>query len=309
MWARCTRSHPNRWRAKHDAGRAPSGGCARSPNPLEEVGPLPRERQWGTVREDYSHGRQRLGLLHPRPGALAGLPLGRGRPGRHLRRPASGSASRSRSGTARPDPQGAAVRADQQRGQPRRGRQGVLLLPRQHADPLVHEVPLQVPAGGVPVRRTCLPTNRAPHPPRAASTSCSTPASSTTTATSTCFVEYAKAAPEDILIRITVDQPRAGAGHAARAADAVVPQHVGVGRRRRAPAAAGARPPDRRIGVIARLAPRAGRRYRSDAEARRRLLFTENETNAAAAVRHAERDARTSRTPSTTTSSTGGATP
>ena len=33
------------------------------------------------------------------------------------------------------------------RGQPRRGRQGVLLLPRQHADALLHEVPLQVPAG------------------------------------------------------------------------------------------------------------------------------------------------------------------
>ena len=36
------------------------------------------------------------------------------------------------------------------------------------------------------------------------STSCSTPASSTTTATSTSFVEYAKAAPDDILIRISV---------------------------------------------------------------------------------------------------------
>ena len=36
------------------------------------------------------------------------------------------------------------------------------------------------------------------------STSCSTPGSSTTTATSTSFVEYAKASPEDILVRITV---------------------------------------------------------------------------------------------------------
>ena len=32
------------------------------------------------------------------------------------------------------------------RGQPRRGRQGVLLLPRRHADALLHEVALQVPA-------------------------------------------------------------------------------------------------------------------------------------------------------------------
>ena len=41
---------------------------------------------------------------------------------------------------ARSDPQGAAVRPDQQRGQSRRGRQGVLLLSRQHADALLHEV-------------------------------------------------------------------------------------------------------------------------------------------------------------------------
>src|ERR1700741_608127 len=40
----------------------------------------------------------------------------------------------------RPDPQGAAVRPDQQRGQSRRGRQGILLLPRQHAHPLIYEV-------------------------------------------------------------------------------------------------------------------------------------------------------------------------
>ena len=53
----------------------------------------------------------------------------------------------------RPDPQGAAVRPDQQRGQPRRGREGVLLLPRRHANALLPALPLQVPAGGVPLRR------------------------------------------------------------------------------------------------------------------------------------------------------------
>ena len=46
-----------------------------------------------------------------------------------------------------------ALRPDQQRGQPRRGRQGVLLLPRLDADPLLHEVPLQVPAARVPLPR------------------------------------------------------------------------------------------------------------------------------------------------------------
>ena len=38
------------------------------------------------------------------------------------------------------------------RGESRRGRQGVLLLPRQHADALVHEVSLQVSAGRVSLR-------------------------------------------------------------------------------------------------------------------------------------------------------------
>ena len=38
-------------------------------------------------------------------------------------------------------------------GQPRRGRQGVLLLPRRHADPLLHEDALQVSASGVSLRR------------------------------------------------------------------------------------------------------------------------------------------------------------
>ena len=40
------------------------------------------------------------------------------------------------------------------------------------------------------------------------------------------FVEYAKAAPEDLLVRITVGQPRPRRGAAAGAADAVVPQHL-----------------------------------------------------------------------------------
>src|SRR5580704_15754206 len=35
-----------------------------------------------------------------------------------------------------------------------RGDQGVLLLPRRRADPLVPEIPLQIPAGGLPLRRS-----------------------------------------------------------------------------------------------------------------------------------------------------------
>jgi hypothetical protein len=53
--------------------------------PWKKWGPYLSERQWDTVREDYSAGRQCLGLLLSRPVALTGLPVGRGRPGRHQR--------------------------------------------------------------------------------------------------------------------------------------------------------------------------------------------------------------------------------
>ena len=179
--------------------------------PWRAWGPYLSERQWGTVREDYSDGRRRLGLLHPRPGPLARLSLGRGRPGRHLRRPAAALLRAGPVERQRPDPQGAAVRPDQQRGQPRRGRQGVLLLPRQHADALVHEVPLQVPAGGVSLRR---PGRRrtAGAAATSSSTSCSTPASSTTTATSTSSSSTPRPRPRTSSFEITVAQPRPGRG-------------------------------------------------------------------------------------------------
>ena len=43
-------------------------------------------------------------------------------------------------------------------------------------------------------------------------------------------VEYAKAAPDDVLVRITLVEPQRGAGDGAPAADAVVPQHLVDGR-------------------------------------------------------------------------------
>ena len=46
------------------------------------------------------------------------------------------------------------------------------------------------------------------------------------------FVEYAKNDPEDLLIKISVSQSRAGGGHARCPADALVPQYVVVGGRR-----------------------------------------------------------------------------
>ena len=96
--------------------------------------------------------RQRLGLLPARPRTLTRLSLGRGRDRRHFRRP---PASVLRVGLVErqgPDPQGAAVRPHQRRGQSRRGREGVLFLPGQHADPQLHADALQVSARRVSLR-------------------------------------------------------------------------------------------------------------------------------------------------------------
>ena len=89
-------------------------------------------------------------------------------------------------------------------GQSRRGRQGVLLLPRLDADPLVHEVALQVSAGRVPLRASRARRTRA-----AAATSREFELLDTGVFDDDryfdVFVEYAKASPDDILIRITVE--------------------------------------------------------------------------------------------------------
>ena len=49
--------------------------------PWKKWGPYLSERQWGTVREDYSRNGRCLELLHPRSCPFPGLSLGRGRSG------------------------------------------------------------------------------------------------------------------------------------------------------------------------------------------------------------------------------------
>ena len=92
-------------------------------------GPYLSERQWGTVREDYSdngdawnhftHDQARSRAYRWGEDGMAGVSDDKSQ-----LLPEPGPVER-----ARPDPQGAALRADQLRGQPRGGRQGVLLLP------------------------------------------------------------------------------------------------------------------------------------------------------------------------------------
>ena len=119
--------------------------------PWKKWGPYLSERQWGTVREDYSengnawdyftHDQARSRAYHWGEDGLAGI-----------------SDDRQRLCFALAlwngkDPilKERAVRADQQRGQSRRGREGVLLLPGQHSDALLSEISLQVSAGRLSV--------------------------------------------------------------------------------------------------------------------------------------------------------------
>jgi hypothetical protein len=161
-------------------------------------GPYLSERQWGTVREDYSADGDAWDYFPtttraaaPTAGARTASPASA--------TTSSGCASRWRCGTARPDPQGAAVRPHQQRGQPRRGREGVLLLPRLHADALVHEV------CSTSTRRREFPTRPGRGEPPARRDEPEYELLDTGVFDDDryfdVFVEYAKAGPEDILIR------------------------------------------------------------------------------------------------------------
>ena len=218
--------HPAR-----DRGRAPPAVLPRRPR-LAALGALSQRAAMGHGARGLQPGRHRLGLLPARSRPQPRLSLGRGRHRRLQRRPAAAVPRARAVERPRPDPEGAAVRPDQQRRQSRRGRQGALLLPRRHADALLPEDALQVSAGGVSLRAA----GRGEPPPRhgrAGVRAASTPASSTTTATSTSFVEYAKA---DARRHPDADhraQPRARGGAAARAAAALVPQHLVVAARTR----------------------------------------------------------------------------
>ena len=166
-------------------------------------GPYLSERQWGTVREDYSengdawsfftHDQARSRAYRWGEDGLAGISDDK-------QRLCFALALWNGQG---PDPQGAALRIDQQRREPRRGCEGVLLLPRQHADALVHEIPLQVPPGGVSLRRSgARPTisgSRKEFEYELLDTGVFNDDRYFDV-----FVEYAKGGAEDILVTITV---------------------------------------------------------------------------------------------------------
>ena len=141
-------------RTGQDGGRTATGRGAGERGAVAAMGTIPQRAPMGHGPRGLQRERRRLELLHPRSGTIARLSLGRGWPRRFQRRQAAAVLFARPVERQGPDPQGAAVRPDQQRGQSRRGRQGVLLLPRQHTDPLIHEVSLQVSAERISLRRS-----------------------------------------------------------------------------------------------------------------------------------------------------------
>ena len=151
-------------------------------NPWYEWGPYLPERAWGTVREDYSadgnawdyfpHDHARSRAYRWNEDGMAG----------HLRHPPRAVPGPGAVERRRPDPQGADVRPHRPPGQPRRGRQGVLVVPRRPAQPRPAALALPLPPGRLPLRAAG-GGERPPRPRATPSSSCSTPACSTTTAT------------------------------------------------------------------------------------------------------------------------------
>ena len=90
------------WRARQSTETAEARRLeeARQGVPWRRWGPYLSERQWGTVREDYSADGNAWDVLPARSRAQPRLSLGRGRHRRASATTSSVSASRSRCGTA-----------------------------------------------------------------------------------------------------------------------------------------------------------------------------------------------------------------
>ena len=100
-------------------------------------GPYLSERQWGSVREDYSADGDAWNYFPHEHGPRPRLPLGRGWPARHQRSRVPALLCARALEWARPHPEGAHLRPEQSAGKSRRGCQGVVVLPRFHADPFL----------------------------------------------------------------------------------------------------------------------------------------------------------------------------
>ena len=231
-WPRSARGRDraNAHPTDHTRARATCGG-----RDVAALGALRQRALLGHGARGLQRRRRRLGLPPPRHGAQQGLSLGRGRPGRHLR---PLPAARLRPGPVerpRPDPQG----APRSGSRPSEGNHGedvkeyYFYLDNTPTHSYMKYL-YKYPQARVPLS----PADRGEPPPATVaspSTSCSTPASSTRTAISTSSSSTPRPTPEDICIRIEAFNRGPDAGDPARPAAPLVPQHLGLGPRRRAP--------------------------------------------------------------------------
>ena len=196
---------------------------------LVPLGPVSERAAVGNRSRGLQRGRHRLGVPASRPRALARLPLGRGRPRRLLGRRAAALPRALALERPRPDPQGADLRPHRQPGQPRRGRQGVLVVPRRAPEPRVEPLALPLSAGRVPLRRPRR-RERAPRQarPRVRAARHGRVRRRPLLDRRGRLREARSARPADVDLG---QERRARDRHAARAADRLVPQHVVVGAR------------------------------------------------------------------------------
>ena len=172
--------------------------------PWRRWGPYLSERQWGTVREDYSaggdawssftHDQARSRAYRWGEDGLAGFSDDQPAP-----LPGPGAVER-----AGPDPQGASVRPDQQsRATTARTSRSATSTstPRRRSSYL--KMLYKYPQGEFPYA-DLVATEPARGASSTPSTSCSTPGSSTTTGTSTSRWSTPRPRPEDILMQVTV---------------------------------------------------------------------------------------------------------
>ena len=195
---------------------------------MAPAGPVPRRARLGHGARGLQRRRRRLGLLPARPRPLARLPLERGRARRHLRRRAAALLRARVLERARPDPQGAHLRAHRPRATTAR-------TPRSTGGTSTPRRRTRGCAGATSTRRREFPYERlvdenarARHA-RARVRAARHRRSSTTTATGTSPSTTPRRRPTTCCIRVSRPQRRARGGDARRAADAVVPQHVVVG--------------------------------------------------------------------------------
>ena len=227
-------------------------------------GPYLSERQWGTVREDYSADGEAWDYLphdHARSRAYRWSEDGLAGFCDVEQRLCLALALVERSG---PDPQGADLRTDRLR------RATTARTPRSTGGTSTRCRATRSTGGATTTRRGRSPTTTwSRRTPGGASTipstSCSTPARSTTTATGSSRSTTPRPTPTDLLmtVRVTNAGPEADTLHVLP--DGLVPQHLVVGRRR----------PDRRScaagdGVDDRDRPPAVRRARAPGRRRAR---------------------------------------